>query len=125
MRTSPARTSSSIAPRSSPPTRCRSRSSSGPTCRRPMSARSCAASCATRRRRPPPEAVASDASRMAVALEDTVAGLLAFWREAGEDRWHKKDDAFDEAVRGRYLALWQDAAAGQLSSWEASDDGAL
>jgi uncharacterized protein (DUF924 family) len=62
---------------------------------------------------------------MAVALEDTVAGLLAFWREAGEDRWYKKDDAFDEAVRGRYLALWQDAAAGQLSSWEASDDGAL
>ena len=28
-------------------------------------------------------------------------------------------------MRGRYLALWRKAAAGGLSSWEASDDGAL
>ena len=49
------RKSSSSAARSSPPTRCPSRSSSGPTCPRPMSARSCAANCATRRR-PRPKA---------------------------------------------------------------------
>ena len=36
--------------RSSPTTRCRSRSSSGPICPRPMSERSCAVSSATRRR---------------------------------------------------------------------------
>ncbi len=55
----------------------------------------------------------------------TPADILAFWREAGSDRWYKKDGAFDDEVRRRYLGLWQQAAAGQLSSWEASDDGAL
>ena len=55
----------------------------------------------------------------------TPAEILAFWREAGPDRWYKKDGAFDDEVRRRYLGLWQDAAAGKLSSWEASDDGAL
>ena len=62
---------------------------------------------------------------MAALLEDTAAGILAFWREAGYDRWYTKDTAFDDEVRRRYLALWHDAAAGKLTSWEASDDGAL
>jgi uncharacterized protein (DUF924 family) len=53
------------------------------------------------------------------------ADVLAFWREAGPDRWYKKDGAFDAEVRRRFLGLWQQAVAGKLSSWEASDDGAL
>jgi uncharacterized protein (DUF924 family) len=53
------------------------------------------------------------------------AGILAFWREAGGERWYKLNDAFDAEVRHRFLALWQRAAAGELASWEASDDGAL
>jgi len=53
------------------------------------------------------------------------AGVLAFWREAGRERWYTRDDAFDAEVRARYLDLWRMAAAGELSSWEASDDGAL
>jgi len=53
------------------------------------------------------------------------ADILAFWREAGRDRWYEKDDGFDAEVRRRYLDLWHEAAAGKLSSWEASDDGAL
>jgi uncharacterized protein (DUF924 family) len=53
------------------------------------------------------------------------ADILAFWRDAGPDRWYKRDDAFDAELRRRFLALWQKAAAGELSSWEASDDGAL
>jgi uncharacterized protein (DUF924 family) len=55
----------------------------------------------------------------------TPADILTFWREAGYDRWYKKDDAFDAEVRRRYLALWQRAVAGELSAWETSDDGAL
>jgi uncharacterized protein (DUF924 family) len=51
--------------------------------------------------------------------------ILAFWREAGPERWYKRDAAFDAAIRSRFLPLWQKAAAGELSSWEASDDGAL
>jgi uncharacterized protein (DUF924 family) len=53
------------------------------------------------------------------------ADILAFWREAGRERWYEKDDTFDAEIRRRYLALWQKAAAGELSSWEATDDGAL
>ena len=55
----------------------------------------------------------------------TPADILAFWREAGRERWYEKDDTFDAEVRRRYLELWQKAAAGELSSWEASDEGAL
>jgi uncharacterized protein (DUF924 family) len=51
--------------------------------------------------------------------------VLGFWREAGHDRWYKQDAAFDADVRHRYLDLWRTAAAGELSSWEASDHGAL
>ncbi|MGY2901519.1 DUF924 family protein [Bradyrhizobium sp. URHC0002] len=53
------------------------------------------------------------------------ADILAFWRDAGHDRWYMPDDAFDAGVRQRFLSLWQRAAAGELSSWETSDDGAL
>ena len=53
------------------------------------------------------------------------ADILAFWRDAGPDRWYMPDDAFDARVRQRFLSLWQRAAAGELSSWETSDDGAL
>ena len=55
----------------------------------------------------------------------TPADILAFWRDAGPDRWYTPDDAFDAEVRRRYLDLWRQAAAGELSSWETSDDGAL
>jgi uncharacterized protein (DUF924 family) len=59
------------------------------------------------------------------ARDVTPAEILAFWREAGSARWYRKDAAFDDVIRGRFLRLWQNAAAGELSSWEKSDDGAL
>ena len=55
----------------------------------------------------------------------TPAGILAFWRDAGPDRWYTPDDAFDADVHQRFFDLWQKASAGELSSWETSDDGAL
>src|SRR5207237_4889636 len=55
----------------------------------------------------------------------TPTEILAFWRNAGPDRWYTPDEAFDAEVRRRFLGLWQKAAASELSSWEASDDGAL
>ena len=51
--------------------------------------------------------------------------VVTFWRSAGDERWYKRDDAFDASVRERFLALWHKAVAGELSSWETTDDGAL
>jgi uncharacterized protein (DUF924 family) len=51
--------------------------------------------------------------------------ILAFWREAGEARWYTRDAEFDTLVRTRFMGLWERAASGGLSSWEASDTGAL
>ncbi|MCX7313654.1 MAG: DUF924 family protein [Hyphomicrobiales bacterium] len=58
---------------------------------------------------------------MIAAPED----VLAFWREAGPDKWFTKDAAFDDAIRSRFLATYEAAAAGQLAAWEATADGAL
>ena len=55
----------------------------------------------------------------------TPADVLSFWRDAGPDRWYRRDDVFDAEVCQRFLELWQRAAAGELSAWEASDDGVL
>jgi uncharacterized protein (DUF924 family) len=57
--------------------------------------------------------------------DSRIGDILAFWREAGPDRWYTRDADFDALVRERFLDLWQQAAAGRLSSWESSDDGAL
>ena len=51
--------------------------------------------------------------------------VLRFWREAGHDKWFKKDVAFDEAIRRRFLETYEAAAAGQLNDWEESREGAL
>ena len=53
------------------------------------------------------------------------AEILVFWRAAGHERWYEPDDGFDADVRSRFLELWRKAAAGELSSWETTDEGAL
>ena len=51
--------------------------------------------------------------------------ILAFWREAGPDRWYAHDDAFDADIREKFLTTYEAAAAGKLAAWEASAEGAL
>jgi len=51
--------------------------------------------------------------------------VLTFWREAGPEKWFKKDTAFDEAIRTRFLQTYEAAAAGKLADWEQTADGAL
>jgi uncharacterized protein (DUF924 family) len=53
------------------------------------------------------------------------ADILKFWRDAGKERWWKKDDVFDAAVRSRFLETWEAARRGDLQAWRASDDGLL
>jgi uncharacterized protein (DUF924 family) len=57
-----------------------------------------------------------------IATPETV---LAVWREAGYDKWFTRDDAFDAAIRDKFLPTYEAAAAGKLSSWEATAEGAL
>jgi len=51
--------------------------------------------------------------------------VLAFWRAAGPDKWFKKDAAFDDDIRRRFLETHEAAAARQLADWEATPEGAL
>jgi uncharacterized protein (DUF924 family) len=60
------------------------------------------------------------------ALEPpSAADVLAFWRAAGKDKWFSKDAAFDAAIRARFASLHTTAAAGGLTGWEATPEGAL
>jgi uncharacterized protein (DUF924 family) len=61
-------------------------------------------------------------------MMDTIAtahDVVTFWREAGPDRWFKKDAAFDETIKRRFLATYEAAAAGKLRDWENTAEGAL
>jgi uncharacterized protein (DUF924 family) len=55
----------------------------------------------------------------------SAADVLAFWRAAGSAKWFNKDSAFDADITQRFSALWQEAAAGALPSWEDTPEGAL
>ena len=51
--------------------------------------------------------------------------VLAFWREAGPSRWFRKDSAFDEQFRDRFLATHEAALRGELDAWADDAPGAL
>jgi uncharacterized protein (DUF924 family) len=53
------------------------------------------------------------------------ADIVAFWRAAGPKRWFEQDPAFDDDIRRRFLAAHEAAAAGKLTPWEQSAEGAL
>ena len=55
----------------------------------------------------------------------TSHAVLAFWRDAGPQRWFRRDDAFDAEFRERFLAAHVAAAAGRLQSWLDDAEGAL
>ena len=51
--------------------------------------------------------------------------VVAFWREAGPDKWYEKNDEFDGEIRERFLATHEAATRGELSDWETDSEGAL
>jgi len=53
------------------------------------------------------------------------ADVVAFWRATGPKRWFEKDAAFDDDIRRRFLTLHEAAAAGKLTAWEGTAEGAL
>src|SRR5258707_7064710 len=53
------------------------------------------------------------------------AGVVAYWRALGPDRWYEKNAPVDAEIRARFLSLHEAAAAGLLSGWEDTADGAF
>ncbi len=51
--------------------------------------------------------------------------VVAFWRDAGPDKWFNKSGAFDEQITQRFRDAYEAAAAGRLSQWEETPEGAL
>ena len=51
--------------------------------------------------------------------------IVAFWLDAGPERWFAKDDAFDAEIHRRFLATHWAAAAGKLAAWAHTPEGAL
>lgn len=55
----------------------------------------------------------------------TAAEIVAFWRDAGPDRWFEKNEAFDAEIRRHFLPAHEAAAAGELDAWQDTPDGAF
>jgi uncharacterized protein (DUF924 family) len=66
-----------------------------------------------------------------MADQPSAEPLLLFWfgprelRGRRDKRWFGKDEAFDLECRGRFLALHERAAAGELSAWRRQADHCL
>lgn len=55
----------------------------------------------------------------------TPAEIVSFWRDAGPEKWFAQDDAFDFAIKSRFLKSYEAAARGDLAAFEDSVEGAL
>lgn len=51
--------------------------------------------------------------------------IIDFWLAAGQDKWFRKDAAFDREIAARFGATLRAACAGERESWRASPDGCL
>lgn len=51
--------------------------------------------------------------------------VVAFWRQAGPERWFARDDAFDADFRARFLDDHFAAARGAHADWLGTAEGAL
>ena len=55
----------------------------------------------------------------------TAADCVAFWTDAGGEKWFAKDTAFDDEFRGHFLDLHFEAARRQHDAWLDTPSGAL
>ena len=51
--------------------------------------------------------------------------ITQFWREAGPQKWFRKDAAFDAEIRARFLSAHEWAARGDGSPWLETPESAL
>ncbi len=60
------------------------------------------------------------------ATDNRIQAVLEFWFTAeAEALWFKTDAGFDQAIRDRFRADHEAAAAGDLAGWESGAEGAL
>ncbi len=55
----------------------------------------------------------------------TPAEIISFWRDAGPDKWFKKDEAFDREIVTRFRSSHEAASRCELAGWQDTADGAL
>ena len=55
----------------------------------------------------------------------TPADVVGFWREAGADKWFKRDDGFDAEFSRRFSVAHYAAARGECESWLETAEGAI
>jgi len=55
----------------------------------------------------------------------TAEAVLRFWFDADPKDWFAKNPAFDEAIRARFRAAHEAAAAGDLDDWRGTPHGCL
>lgn len=55
----------------------------------------------------------------------TPSAVVAFWKDAGPEKWFAKDDAFDAEFRRRFHDAHVAAARRELDGWIETPDGAL
>jgi uncharacterized protein (DUF924 family) len=53
------------------------------------------------------------------------ADVVSFWRDAGPEKWFKKDPEFDRAIAERFASVHAEAAAGRKRDWAKTPEGAL
>ena len=58
-------------------------------------------------------------------LDPRALSVTKFWRDAGEDAWFEKNDAFDTDFRNRFLELHYAAARRECDGWNAHAEGSL
>ncbi|MBZ9736868.1 DUF924 family protein [Mesorhizobium sp. CA18] len=58
-------------------------------------------------------------------LDPRALSVIKFWRDAGEDAWFEKSDAFDADFRSRFLELHYAAARRECDDWNAHAEGSL
>jgi len=60
-----------------------------------------------------------------VELDARALSVTKFWRDAGEDAWFEKNDAFDADFRDRFLELHHAAARRECDDWNMYAEGSL
>ena len=58
-------------------------------------------------------------------LDPRALSVTVFWRDAGEDAWFEKNDAFDADFRNRFLDLHYAAARRECDDWNTHAEGSL